>query len=337
MKRSAFARMFTAATVLAIGASLVASTMDRPLGTVAGLAGPIASRSLGGDPSATSLPTPGGRARLGLRAHRESGRAVTPSPSPMPTPTPDPMPTPTPATHPKTTPSPSPTARPTPGWVTVVDDTFATAGIPRHWSLYDAPYGSGAGNCAAPSHVVVSGGVLHLLLSYEPAGAGSADCGPGWYSGGLSLKGYSSVDQRVTVRFRVVRNGVAGHFIIPMRWPDDDAQWPAAGEEDYCETSDIGMCSVYLHYDPANEQIDANYGVDLSRWHTIRTERRDHTVRIYIDDMTRPVWTYEGTAQTMPDTLKHVLLQQECQSSCPDGTDGTEDIQIDRITVADPG
>ena len=265
----------------------------------------------------------------------EATPAGTAIPSPAlasPTPTVGP-PKPTPSPRP----TPSPTDRPSPGWVTVVDDTFAAGRVPSHWSLYDAPYGSGAHNCASPSHVTVSGGVLHLLLSYEAAGSGSADCGPGWYSGGMSLSGYSSVDQQVTVRFRVVRDGIAGHFIVPMRWPDDDSAWPAAGEEDYCETSDIGECSSFLHYSPDNRQIYGSYAVDMTGWHTIRTERRDHQVRLYIDDMTHPAWSYVGSSSTLPDTLKHVLLQQECESSCPNGTTGTEDIQVDRITVANPG
>ncbi|MFI5042847.1 MAG: hypothetical protein ACHQNA_13555 [Acidimicrobiales bacterium] len=218
----------------------------------------------------------------------------------------------------------------------VVDDTFAAGRVPGHWSMYDGPYGSGPQNCAAPSHVVVSGGVLHLLLSYESVGAGSAGCGPGWYSGGISLSGFSSIDQQVTVRFRVVRDKVAGHFIVPMRWPDDQGSWPAAGEEDYCETDATTACSTFLHYSAANRQVDGSFAVDMTTWHTIRTERRDHRVRIFVDDMTHPVWTYVGTSSTLPDTLKHVLFQQECQSSCPAGTAGTEDIQIDRITVANP-
>jgi hypothetical protein len=49
------------------------------------------------------------------------------------------------------------------------------------------------------------------------------------------------------------------------------------------------------------------------------------------------VWTFSGDATTLPDTLKHVVLQQECQSSCPSGTTGSEDIQIDWITVDNPG
>jgi hypothetical protein len=37
-------------------------------------------------------------------------------------------------------------------------------------------------------------------------------------------------------------------------------------------------------------------------------------------------------------TLKHVVLHQQCKpTGCPAGTTGTEDIQIDWITIAVPG
>ena len=127
------------------------------------------------------------------------------------------------------------------------------------------------------------------------------------------------------------------HFIIPMRWPNADASWPAGGEEDYCETDVTSGCDTYLHYGSHNSQAYQHHAVGLSTWHTIRTERRNHVIRFYVDNMTTPVWTYVGNSSTLPATLKHVVLQQECQSSCPSGTSGTEDIQIDWITVANPG
>ena len=234
-------------------------------------------------------------------------------------------------------PPPAPMPPPVTGWVTVVNDQFNSGGVPGHWASYDGPYGSGPRNCAAPSHATVSGGVLNLRLSYEANGAGSFGCGPGWYSGGLALQGFSSIDQQVTVRFRVVRNGAAGHYIIPMRWPDNDASWPAGGEEDYCESDLTSGCDTFLHYSASNAQVYRQYAIDLSAWHTIRIERRSYVVRIYFDDLTTPVWTYTGSSATLPDTLKHVGLQQECQSSCPAGTTGTENLQIDWITVANPG
>ncbi len=217
--------------------------------------------------------------------------------------------------------------------MTVVNDRFDSGGLPSRWHSYDGPYGSGPGNCAIPSHASVSGGYLHLLMSYEASGS----CGAGWYTAGLALSGYSSVDQRVTVRFRVVDAGVAGHFIIPMRWPDDNSSWPAGGEEDFCETDTTAGCTTFLHYSASNRQNQHSYSVDLSQWHTLRFERLNHVVSAFIDNMTSPVWTFRGDSNTLPDTLKHVVLQQECHSSCPSGTTGTEDIQIDWITVENPG
>jgi hypothetical protein len=216
--------------------------------------------------------------------------------------------------------------------VTVVNDQF-NGGLPGHWHSYDGPYGSGPQNCAVPSHAVVSGGYLHLLMGYETSGP----CGAGWYTAGLALAGYSSVDQRVTVRFRIVDDGVAGHYIIPMRWPDNDASWPAVGEEDFCESDTSAGCDSYLHYGASNRQNYHSYSVNLSGWHTLRFERLNHVVSAYIDNLASPAWTFRGDSNTLPDTLKHVVLQQECQSSCPSGTTGTEDIQIDWITVENPG
>jgi hypothetical protein len=212
----------------------------------------------------------------------------------------------------------------------VVDDRFDSGGVPSHWHLYDGPYGSGAKNCADPSHVTVSGGVMHIQMSYESSGS----CGAGWYTGGMMIaSAYGSVDQRVTVRFRVVNDGVQGHYIIPMRWPST-AAWPAGGEEDYCESSDVAGCSTYLHYGSSDSQLSADYHFDLTQWHTLQFSRLQHVVTASIDG--KVVWTYKGTSTTLPDTVKRVVLQQECQDVCPAGTAGSEDIQIDWITIEDP-
>jgi hypothetical protein len=223
------------------------------------------------------------------------------------------------------------TTLPTGGWVNVINDRFDSGGVPRHWSLYDDAYDE---NCATPAHVSVSGGFMHMLMRYETTGT----CGASWYTAGMMLsKTYATIDQRVTVRFRVVDGGVTGHHIIPMRFPAT-ASWPQGGEEDYCEGSKRTGCSTFLHYgDTATTQIWQHHTFDLTQWHTVRFQRLNHVVKAYIDDLTTPVWTYRGTAATLPDTTKRVVLQQECRDSgCPDGTTGTEDIQIDWMTVDNP-
>ena len=220
------------------------------------------------------------------------------------------------------------------GWVNVVNDQFDSGGVPAHWRRYDGPYGSAPHNCAAPSHVSVSGGSMHMLMRHEASGR----CGAGWYTAGMMLdRAFAGVDQRVTVRFRVVGGGVSGHHIIPMRFPPG-APWPQSGEEDYCEGDGSSGCFTFLHYgDTASTQVWHRHAFDLSRWHTVRFERRDHLVKAYIDDLTTPVWTYSGSSRTLPDTKKQVVLQQECRASgCPPGTTGTEDVQIDWITIDNP-
>ena len=220
------------------------------------------------------------------------------------------------------------------GWINVVNDQFDSGGVPAHWNRYDGPYGSEPRNCATPSHVSVSGGSMHLLMRHEASGG----CGAGWYTAGMMLdRAFASVDQRVTVRFRVVSGGVSGHHIIPMRFPPG-APWPQNGEEDYCEGDGSSGCFTFLHYgDTATTQVWHRHAFDLSRWHTVRFERRDHVVKAYIDDLTTPVWTYNGSSRTLPDSKKHVVLQQECLASgCPAGTAGTEDVQIDWITIDNP-
>lgn len=220
-------------------------------------------------------------------------------------------------------------ARPT--WVAVVNDQFDGSAVPTHWLRYDGRYGSDPHNCASPSHVSVSGGSLHLLMRYETGGR----CGAAWYTAGLQIaRQYGAVDQRVTLRFRVVNGGVSGHRIVPMRFPDN-APWPQGGEEDYCEGASLLGCSTFLHYgSTGNTMVTEHHNVNLQQWHTVRFERYESTIKAYFDDMYRPSWTYFGSRGTLPGTIKRTVLQQECRATgCPAGKSGTEDIQIDWIKI----
>jgi hypothetical protein len=242
-----------------------------------------------------------------------------------------------------TTTSPSTTTPPAGGWVNLVNDRFDSGGVPDHWNLYDTPYRSNVQNCPLPSHATVSGGSLHMLMAYETTGP----CGAGWYTAGMQVKGpYGGVHQRVTVRWRVLSSDpdkVRSHRIIPMRWVDDsDFSW-YEGEADYCEGSDLTGCSSFLHYQDSSSVVGHPYAVDLRQWHTMRFETRPGTdasgqpaviVRAYIDDLANPAWTYVGNETTIPSAFRLTVLQQECRNSgCPAGTTGTEDIQIDWITI----
>jgi hypothetical protein len=221
------------------------------------------------------------------------------------------------------------------GWARVVSDRFDTGGVPSHWHEYAGRYDSGVHNCASPSHLYVWQGALHLLMQYEPSGT----CGPAWYTGGAQLAhAFATVDQRVTLRWRIASSGRSSHHVIPMRFPVAGT-WPAAGEEDYCEGAGLGDCATFLHWGavaPGRQVMHAyDLNVGLGEWHTMRFQRRHHVVTAWIDDMATPAWVYRGSATTLPDTIKRVVLQQECRlTGCPTGTSGWQDIQIDWIRVA---
>jgi hypothetical protein len=228
------------------------------------------------------------------------------------------------------TPDSPETERAAPRWSLVVNDRFDAGGVPRHWRRYDGPYGSGPRNCARPGNSFVRNGTLRLVMRYRTSG----DCGPGWYSAGMKLAArFESVDQRISVRFRVKSvGGIRAHRIIPMRWPSSDRRVDS-GEEDYCEGTPLHGCTTFLHHSTAQEYHQ--YRVDLTMWHTMTFVRRDFTVRAFIDGVRR--WTYRGTNATLPPTLKRPVLQQECDSTgCPTGTIGREVILIDWIRIWNP-
>jgi hypothetical protein len=234
------------------------------------------------------------------------------------------------------------TSVPASGWTTVINDQFDSGSVPAHWHLYDGPYGSNTHNCAVPSHATVSGGYMHMLLKYETSG----QCGASWYSAGMSSDStMASVDQRVTVRWRIVSlGGVTSHRIIPMRFPSGNEPWPSGGEEDLCEGGGLAGCSAYFHYGVSSpgQQVClpsncSDWSVDLTQWHTMRFLRQNHIITAWIDDLNNPIASYAGNSTTLPDTFKNVILQQECSGlGCPSGTAGSEDIQIDWIIVENP-
>jgi hypothetical protein len=253
--------------------------------------------------------------------------------------------TPTTTTSPTTPTTTAPT--PTPGWTNVVDDQFDSGGLPSHWIAYHSPYGSAPNNCTSPTHDYVADGYLNIVESYESSTPAGVECpySAGWYTGGLKLDPvapYAANDQQVTVRYRIVStDGITSHHIIPMRWPTGTTYvyQKNNGEEDFLETDTLNSARTFLHYvtsSGSGQQIySPSYSVDMTQWHTVRFTQLDHTIYAYIDDMTTPVWTYTGDSTTIPDVLRTTVLQQECShtTGCPTGTAGSEDIQIDWITI----
>lgn len=226
-----------------------------------------------------------------------------------------------------------PAARETPArWTsrTVYADDFSGSRLNPAWRRYDGPYGSGVENYARPDHFALNGrGQLVLTMRYRTSG----DDGAAWYTGGASLGDrYGGRFQSIAIRYKVVSDGVQSHRNIPMRWVDDPAYESYEGESDYNEGSSLTSVSTFLHYGP-DEQVWKTYPVAVTTWHRWRfVHRPDRRIRVFLDGKLR--WDYQGTATTVPDAFRRVVLQQEVSSShVPTSTRGSEKILVDSIKV----
>jgi hypothetical protein len=128
---------------------------------------------------------------------------------------------------------------------------------------------------------------------------------------------------------------VHSHRNIPMLWDDDNAFISQQVETNFCEGESPIGCTTFLHYGLGTQQISHKHVVDQNTWHTYQFVIRDHRVRAFVDGAL--VWDFQGTVLTVPDAWRRLVLQQECAFSgtrtCPTGTTGQEQIQIDWIKL----
>ena len=246
------------------------------------------------------------------------------------------------------------------GWTNVIDTDFNSSGaLPYPWQAYNFANSRPSAGYYLPSHVVVSGGIATLRQEYEASGPARnsyyGSNGAGWYQGTIYATApgpWNSIDHRTTFRMRILsENGITSHRNLPMRWPLIGTQ-PAAGEENYLESDPVLLPPVggkqqpyaFVHFGSGEQPIrGVNFEVldwptvDFSQWHTYRVERRNHQIRIWIDDLTTPVVQQQWSSRELPDTQKVPVFQQENANFVPPaGTTGSEEIQIDWITVDAP-
>ena len=246
------------------------------------------------------------------------------------------------------------------GWTNVIDTDFSSSGaLPYPWQAYNFANSQPSAGYYLPSHVVVSGGIATLRQKYEASGPARnwyyGSNGAGWYQGTIYAPApgpWNSIDHRTTFRMRILStNGITSHRNLPLRWPLTGTQ-PAAGEENYLESDPVLAPPVgsmqqpyaFFHFGSGAQSVRyVNFDVldwpmvDFSQWHTYRVERRNHQIRIWIDDLTTPVVQQQWSSWELPDTQKVPVFQQENANYVPPaGTTGSEEIQIDWITVDAP-
>ncbi len=262
-------------------------------------------------------------------------------------PAPDAGSTPTPGAPPPDTPGcpcPSGAAMPTgnlTGWNMVFSDDFNGASLDgTKWGAYRGQPGGDPGGCWDPSHVSVSGGMLHLPTYQDPAAQSHAGCSSSWVSGGVSsARALKQTYGKYLLRVRADRG--TGVSAIALLWPSSNS-WPP--EIDFFETPGPRTSNqATLHCGSGGNdgcQVHKNITADFSQWHTVGVEWTPQMISYTLDGS---VWaTTPSNVAPIPSGNMEMDIQAQagtCGSPapCPDATTPSTapgvDLQVDWVVA----
>jgi Glycosyl hydrolases family 16 len=144
-----------------------------------------------------------------------------------------------------------------PGYRRVYATDFKGSSLPAGWVDFTGVPGGDPGGQFAPSHVVVTHGMLELNTWRDPS------YNDKWVSGGLCQCGDQHTYGAFFVRSRITG---AGPNEVELLWPASN-KWPP--EIDFYETgSKDNSTSWTLHYGKDNNFVQQTLRVDQTAWHT---------------------------------------------------------------------
>jgi beta-glucanase (GH16 family) len=242
-----------------------------------------------GTPAASSTPDIAHLSRLDASA--SASPSATPSGAPA-----RPVPTGPPATT-------------TAGWQRpLLTENFTSPLRDSIWSVYDDPNGD---TPRSEDAVRVANGYLNITGGFNSSGKD--------VSGGVG----SRIDQkygRWEVRFRVDQG--AGYSAVLLLWPDNDSDWPQAGEVDFAEiaNADRSRASMFVHYGKENHQLSGKMTADFTKWHTVAVEWTPAHVAFYLDGKLLRFGANKTTgAQAIPK-MEPMHLAIQLDKGCDDWT-----------------
>jgi len=143
-----------------------------------------------------------------------------------------------------------------PGYVEDAVYDFTGAAVPAGFQIFKGQPGGDPGALWSPSHVSVSGGLLQLTTSRDPA------YGDAWVSGGVCLCDNANTYGAYFVRSRAT--GV-GPNDVELLWPVAKV-WPP--EIDFFESSTSTLNTATIHFDSADQIDQRALTIDATAWHT---------------------------------------------------------------------
>lgn len=208
------------------------------------------------------------------------------------------------------------------GYTQTYSNDFTGTTLPSGWTAYSGSAAGDPGSLWAPSQVTVSGGMVQLLTSQDPASSS------GWVSGGVGQSGEALTYGAFFVRSRMTG---AGPTQVELLWPT--AGWPP--EVDFDETyGGVILTQATLHYTSANLTIHNNLNIDMTQWHTFGIVWTPASMIFTVDGNE---WASITTPSVIPDLPMGLDIQQQtwCSSgfACPTSSASTD---VDWVTEYSP-
>ena len=198
---------------------------------------------------------------------------------------------------------------------------FLGSSIPAGWNPYPGQPGGDLGAQFAPTHDVVSNGILSLNTFRDGAYNNR------WVTGGICDCAVSSVYGASFVRSRVSGPGPTN---VELLWPSTKA-WPP--EIDFNETLGVtNGTSATVHWRTSKKPHlqDQRWAVlDMTQWHTFGVIWTPSRITFAVDGV---AWGVVTNKHEIPSIAMHLSLQQQtwCHSgwACPSSN---QSLQIDWV------
>jgi glycosyl hydrolase family 16 len=226
-----------------------------------------------------------------------SGLGASPSPSSEPTGSPT-----------RSIPT-GPPAATTAGWRNpAFSEDFSSSLRDSVWSVYDDPNGDSP---RSEDAVSIANGYLNITGGFNAAGKD--------VSGGVG----SRIDQmygRWSVRFRVDKG--AGYSAVVLLWPDNDSDWPQAGEVDIAEIANAprAKASTFVHYGQDNHQVSGQMIADFTKWHTVSVEWTPSHLAFYLDGKLQKFQVNGAHTPAAIPHMERMHLTLQLDKGCDDWT-----------------
>lgn len=200
-----------------------------------------------------------------------------------------------------------PSATALPGYTLSYEHVFTGTSLPPGWDAFQGSPGGNPDAELATSHVVVSGGLLQLNTSRDPAFNNK------WTSGGLCQCGHAQTYGAFFVRSRVTG---AGPDEAELLWPVARV-WPP--EIDFNETGQgDSSTGATIHYGATNLLDQRSVDIDLTQWHTWGVIWSPNAITYTVDGQVWGRVTLKYEIPNQPMTL-HLQQQTWCNKDrdCP--------------------